>query len=143
MKYDKIIKWVLIALFIVGIVFSVYGFIVGFESNGNAPVDNILYCAYAFAAIALFAVVLGVVVIGGINNPKSLLKLVLGLVAIAAIVAVAYVLAPGTPAVGYLGDPVSDGTLKLTDTVLNLTYFTFGLSVLALIIGWIVGAVRK
>ena len=143
MKYEKIIKWVLIALFIVGIVFSVYGFIVGFESNGNAPVDNILYCAYAFAAIALFAVVLGVVVIGGINNPKSLLKLVLGLVAIAAIVAVAYVLAPGTPAVGYLGDPVSDGTLKLTDTVLNLTYFTFGLSILALVVGWVVGALRK
>ena len=143
MKYDKIIKWVLVALFIVGIVFSVYGFIVGFETNGNAPVDNILYCAYAFAAIAVLAVLLGVVVIGGINNPKSLLKLVLGLVAIGAIVAVAYVLAPGTPAVGYLGDPVSDGTLKLTDTVLNLTYFTFGLSILALIIGWVVGAVRK
>ena len=143
MKYDKIIKWVLVALFIVGIVFSVYGFLVGFESNGNAPVDNILYCAYAFAAIAMLAVVLGVVVIGGINNPKSLLKLVLGLVAIGAIVAVAYVLAPGTPAVGYLGDPVSDGTLKLTDTVLNLTYFTFGLSILALVVGWVVGAVRK
>ena len=143
MKYDKIIKWVLVALFIVGIVFSVYGFIVGFESNGNAPVDNILYCAYAFAAIAMLAVVLGVVVIGGINNPKSLLKLVLGLVAVGAIVAVAYVLAPGTPAVGYLGEPVSDGTLKLTDTVLNLTYFTFGLSILALVVGWIVGAVRK
>ena len=143
MKYDKIIKWVLVALFIVGIVFSVYGFLVGFESNGNAPVDNILYWAYAFAAIAMLAVVIGVVVIGGINNPKSLLKLVLGLVAVGAIVAVAYVLAPGTPAVGYLGDPVSDGTLKLTDTVLNLTYFTFGLSILALIVGWIVGAVRK
>ena len=143
MKYDKIIKWVLVALFIVGIVFSVYGFIVGFESNGNAPVDNILYCAYAFAAIALLAVVIGVVVIGGINNPKSLLKLVLGLVVVGAIVAVAYVLAPGTPAVGYLGEPVSDGTLKLTDTVLNLTYFTFGLSILALVVGWIVGAVRK
>ena len=143
MKYDKIIKWVLVALFIVGIVFSVYGFLVGFESNGNAPVDNILYCAYAFAAIALLAVVIGVVVIGGINNPKSQLKLVLGLVAVGAIVAVAYVLAPGTPAVGYLGEPVSDGTLKLTDTVLNLTYFTFGLSILALVVGWIVGAVRK
>ena len=143
MKYDKIIKWVMVAFFIVGIVFSVYGFIVGFETNGNAPVDNILYCAYAFAAIALLAVVIGVVVIGGINNPKSLLKLVLGLVAVGAIVAVAYVLAPGTPAVGYLGEPVSDGTLKLTDTVLNLTYFTFGLSILALVVGWIVGAVRK
>ena len=143
MKYEKIIKWILVALFIVGIVFSVYGFLVGFESNGNAPVDNLLYCTYAYAIIAILAVVFGVVVIGGINNPKTLLKLGVGLVAIAAVVAVAYVLAPGTPAVGYLGEPVSDGTLKLTDTVLNLTYFTFGLSIVALIVGWIVGAVRK
>ena len=143
MKYEKIIKWILVALFIVGIVFSVYGFIVGFESNGNAPVDNILYCTYAFAAVALLAVVFGVVVIGGINNPKSLLKMLLGLVAIGAIVAVAYVLAPGTPAVGYLGDPVSDGTLKLVDTVLNLTYLLFGAAILSLIVGWIVGATRK
>ena len=143
MKYEKIIKWILVALFIVGIVFSVYGFIVGFETNGSAPVDNLLYCTYAFAGIALLAVLFGVVVIGGINNPKSLLKLGLGLVAIAAIVAVAYVLAPGTPAVGYLGEPVSDQTLKLTDTVLNLTYLTFGASILALVAGWIVGATRK
>ena len=143
MKYEKIIKWILVALFIVGIVFSVYGFIVGFETNGNAPVDNLLYCTYAFAGIALLAVLFGVVVIGGINNPKSLLKLALGLVAIAAIVAVAYVLAPGTPAVGYLGEPVTEQTLKLTDTVLNLTYLTFGASILALVVGWIVGATRK
>ena len=143
MKYDKIIKWILLALFIVGAVFSFYGFAVGFESNNSAPVDNILYCTYAFALVAILAVLFGVIVIGGINTPKNLLKLGLGLVVIAAIVGVAYVLAPGTPAVGYLGEPVSDGTLKLTDTVLNLTYFTFGLSILALVVGWIVGAVRK
>ncbi|MBQ6878633.1 MAG: hypothetical protein IJN52_00335 [Bacteroidales bacterium] len=143
MKYEKIIKWVLAVLFVVGIVFSFYGFAVGFESNGNAPVDNILYCAYAFAAVALLAVLFGVVVIGGMNNPKSLLKLLLGIVAIAVVVAVAYVLAPGTPAVGYLGDPVSDGTLKLVDTVLNLTYLLFGGALLALVVGWIVGATRK
>ena len=73
MKYEKIIKWVLVALFIVGVVFSLYGFVVGFETNGNAPVDNMLYCAYAFALVTILAVVFGVVVIGGINNPKSLL----------------------------------------------------------------------
>ena len=143
MKYENLIKWLLVALCIGGIVFSVYGFIVGFDTNGNAPVDNILYCTYAFAAIAVLAVVFGVVVIGGINNPKNLLKLLAGLVVVAAIVAVAYVLAPGTPAVGYLGEPVSDGTLKLTDTVLNLTYFSFGAAILALVVGWIVGATRK
>jgi hypothetical protein len=143
MKYAKIIKWILAVLFVVGIVFSFYGFLVGFESNGNAPVDNMLYCAYAFALITVAAVVFGVVVIGGINNPKSLLKLLACLVAIVAVVAVAYVLAPGTPAVGYLGDPVSDNTLKLTDTMLNLTYFLFGGALLALVAGWIIGAIRK
>lgn len=143
MKYEKIVKWVLALLFAVGVVFSFYGFAVGFESNGNAPVDNMLYCAYAFALVAVLAVAFGVVVIGGINNPKSLLKLLLGLVAIAAVIAVAYVLAPGTPAVGYLGEPVSDGTLKLVDTVLNLTYFLFGGALLALVAGWVIGAIRK
>ena len=131
------------ALFVVGVVFSFYGFVVGFESNNNAPVDTMLYCAYAFAAITLLAVVFGVVVIGGINNPKSLVKLGLGIVVIAAVIALAYVLAPGTPAVGYLGEPVSDGTLKLTDTILNLTYLLFGGALLALVVGWIVGATRK
>ena len=143
MKYEKIVKWVLALLFAVGVVFSFYGFAVGFESNGNAPVDNMLYCAYAFALVAVLAVAFGVVVIGGINNPKSLLKLLLGLVVIAAVIAVAYVLAPGTPAVGYLGEPVSDGTLKLVDTVLNLTYFLFGGALLTLVAGWVIGAIRK
>ena len=143
MKYDKIIKWVLVLLFVVGAVISFFGFFTGFEMNGNAPVDILLYCAYAYAIITILAVVFGVVVIGGINNPKSLLKLGLGLVAIAVIVAGAYFLAPGTPAVGYLGDPVSDGALKLTDTVLNLTYLLMGASLIALVAGWIIGATRK
>ena len=143
MKYEKIIKWVLAALFVLGVVFSFYGFAVGFESNGNAPVDNMLYCAYGYAAVAILAVVFGVVIIGGINNPKSLLWLLVGLVVIAAIIAGAYILAPGTPAVGYLGEPVSEGTLKLTDTILNLTYLLFGASILSLVAGWIIGATRK
>ena len=134
MKYDKIIKWFLLALFIVGVVFSFYGFLVGFDTNGDAAVDNMLYCAYAYAGIAIAAVVLGVVVIGGINNPKSLLKLLLGLVAGGAVIAVAYVLAPGNPAFGREGqDPVS--TLKLVDTVLNLTYFAGAATLISIVVG--------
>ena len=143
MKYDKIIKWLLVALFIVGVVFSFYGFVVGFDTNGDAAVDNMLYCAYAFVGIALAAVVLGVVVINGINNPKSLLKLFIGLVVIAGVIAGAYFLAPGSPAVGYLGEPVSDMTLKLTDTMLNLTYLLCGGAVLSLIVGAVVSTTRK
>ena len=143
MKYDKIIKWLLLALFIVGAVFSFYGFAVGFDTNGDAAVDNMLYCAYIYAGLALAAVVLGVVVIGGINNPKTLLKLFVGLVVVAAVIAGAYFLAPGTPAVGYLGEPVSDMTLKLTDTMLNLTYLLCGGALLSLVVGAIVSATRK
>ena len=143
MKYDKIIKWLLLALFIVGAVFSFYGFAVGFDTNGDAAVDNMLYCAYIYAGLALAAVVLGVVVIGGINNPKTLLKLFVGLVVVAAVIAGAYFLAPGTPAVGYLGEPVSDMTLKLTDTMLNLTYLLCGGAVVALFVGAVVSAIRK
>ncbi len=143
MKYEKIIKWILLALFIVGAALSFYGFVVGFDSNNNAPVDNMLYCAYAFVAITIAAVLTGVVVIGGINNPKSLLWLALGLVVIAAVIGGAYILAPGTPAVGYLGEPVSDMTLKLTDTMLNLTYLLCGGAILSLVAGAVINAFKK
>ena len=143
MKYEKIIKWFLLALFLVGAALSFYGFAVGFESNGSAPVDNMLYCAYGFAALTIAAVFFGVVVIGGFNNPKSLLKLLLGLVVIGAIIAGAYFLAPGTPAVGYLGEPVSDATLKLTDTILNLTYLLCGGAILALVAGAVMTTFKK
>ena len=143
MKYDKIIKWVLVALFVLGALLSVLGFVTGFEANGDAPVDIMLYCAYAYALIAISAVLFGVVVVGGMNEPKSLVKLGVGIVAIAVIVVLAWALAPGTPAVGYLGEPVSEGTLKLTDTILNLTYLLFGGSLVALVAGWIIGATRK
>ena len=143
MKYEKIIKWFLLVLFIIGAALSFYGFAVGFESDNNAPVDNILYGVYGFAALTIAAVFFGVVVIGGINNPMSLLKLFIGLVVIAAIVAGAYFLAPGTPAVGYLGEPVSDNVLKLTDTILNLTYLLCGGAVLSLVVGAVLTTIKK
>ena len=143
MKYDKIIKWVLVALFAIGALLSVLGFAIGFDANGDAPVDIMLYCAYAYALVAIAAVLFGVVVIGGMNEPKSLIKLGIGIAAIVVIVVLAWLLAPGTPAVGYLGEPVSEGTLKLTDTILNLTYLLFGGSLVALVAGLIIGATRK
>ena len=150
MKYEKIIKWVLAVLFVVGVVLSAYGFIAGWPSDDQKwdtslhfPVDLILYGAYAFAGLTILAVAFGVFVIGSMNNPKSLVKLLIGLVAIVVVVGAAWVLAPGTPAIGYMGDPVSDFNLKLTDASLILTYLLFGGTIGALIVGWIVGATRK
>ena len=150
MKYEKLTKWPLALLFVAGVVLSVYGFIVGWpaeeekwDTSLHFPVDLILWGAYIFAGITILSVVFGVVVIGGINNPKSLVKLLIAVVAIVAVVGGAWFFAPGTPAIGYLGDPVSDFSLKLTDATLILTYASCGAAILSLVIGWIVGATRK
>ena len=143
MNYSKIFKLVLLVLFIIGAVLSCYGFIVGWEDAGNAPVDIILYCAYGFSAITLAVVLLGVVVLDGINNPMSLVKLLVGLVIVGVIVAGAYFLAPGSAPVGYLGEPVSDLTLKLTDTIMNLTYLLCGGALLALVAGGVMSVLKK
>ena len=150
MKYEKLTKWLLALLFVAGVVLSVYGFIVGWpaeeekwDTSLHFPVDLILWGAYIFAGITILSVVFGVVVIGGINNPKSLVKLLIAVVAIVAVVGGAWFFAPGTPAIGYLGDPVSDFSLKLTDATLILTYASCGAAILSLVIGWVVGATRK
>ena len=154
MKYEKIIKWVLAVLFVVGLVLSAYGFIVGWPQTGNGmpplseqncvPVDVILWGAYFFAGFTILTVAFGVFVIGGINNPKSLIKLLLGIVAIVVIVGGAWILAPGSPAIGLVAEKApTDLQLKLTDATLLLTYLMVGASLLTLIAGWIVGATRK
>ena len=80
--------------------------------------------------------------IAAVNDPKSLLKLVVGIVVVAAVCGVAYLLAPASPAMGMLQQP-STGTLKLTDTILNLTYLAGGLAILSIIFAEIWSAIRS
>lgn len=119
---------------VISIAILVWGSVVGFEAKDNLPVDTLLYWAYIMVGLAVAAWV----VVGGIvsakNNPKSLVKMLVLVVAIAAICFVAYLLAPANPAVGREGlDEI--GKLKLTDTVLNLTYFAGAAAILAIIVG--------
>ena len=139
-RYEKIIKISLWVLMLVSTAITVWAYAANFT---DTSVDTLLYWAYVMVVAGLaLAVVIGIV-ISAINNPKSLLKMLIGLAAIAVIVAVAYVLAPGTPAVGYVGAEVPASTLKLTDTILNLTYFTCGVAIVVIIAGLIVNAVRN
>ena len=87
--------------------------------------------------LALASWVLVGLVLMAKNNPKSPIKVGVILVAAAAISFVAYLLAPGNPAVGRENVSPADtvATLKLTDTVLNLTYFAAAAAVLAIIVG--------
>ena len=65
------------------------------------------------------------------------------LVGCAVIVGVAYFLAGGDPLVGYIGAQPSEGTLKMTDTILNLAYITCGAAILAIIAGACLEACRN
>ena len=142
--YAKVIKYLMWVLLLVSVAVSVYGFAVGFESNDAQPVDVIFYWAYALVGIAVVSAVIVSVVINAINNPKSLIKL--GIVLLAAVVVIggAYLLAPGSPAVGLVSAELpSASTLKLTDTILNLTYLACGATVLSVVVGEIVALFRK
>ena len=144
MDSNKFIKLILllgmIFLILVGVGLTIYGFAAGWN---DTAVNAILMCAYAFAGLALLAVIVGVVIFGGISNPMSLVKLAIGLVICAVVVAGAYFLAPGTAPVGYLGEPVSELTLKLTDTIMNLTYLLCGGALLALVAGGVMSVLKK
>lgn len=117
-----------------------------YENLGSMekPIDSILAFAGITIFIAFIAVIIGVFVIGGINNPKTLLKLFLGIVLVVGIIIAAYFLAKGgRPAALPETVMVTDGQLKLTDTMLNLTYLLVGCSFLSLVVAWIIGATRK
>lgn len=138
-KVTTILKWVLI---IIGVALAVFGIAYGFTTGDGVATDVLLYCAYALVALAILAVVCLGLYFTIKQNPKGLVKIGIALVAAVAVVGVSYLLAPGTEAQG-CSVAVSAGTLKLTDTILNVTYFCCGCAVLAIIVGAIVSASRN
>lgn len=138
-KIIKIVEWVLLGI---GVVLAVFGFAYGFVANDGLATDILLYCAYALVAVAILAVICLGLYFTIKQNPKSLIKMGVGLVVAAAIVGVAYLLAPGTEAVGSAVQ-ASAGMLKFTDTILNITYFCCGAAVVAILVGAVVNAVRN
>ncbi|MGN0188129.1 MAG: hypothetical protein ACI395_01310 [Candidatus Cryptobacteroides sp.] len=141
--YTKIVKYISWALLLIGVVIGVLGFIIGFNTNDAIAVDTLLYWAYVMVGLAIAAIVVVGIIVGAMTNPKGLIKTGIVVLAAAVIVAGAYLLAPGTEPVGYNGVPETQGWLKLTDTMLNLTYLSCAAAVLSVIVGSIVSAVRK
>ena len=131
---NKIFKWTMVLLIIVSVVLLVWGFAAGWEKGNVATVDALLGWTYIMVGLAIAAVVIVGLVVGAINDPKSLVKLGLGLVAVAVVCFIAYLIAPGSPAMGMLEQP-SQATLKLTDTILYLTYFAGIVAVLSIVVG--------
>lgn len=137
MKLNKFFKTLMLVLILVSVGLLVWGSVVGFTTNDGQAVDVLFYWAYVMVGLAVASWVLVGLVLMAKNNPKSLIKVGIVLVAAAALAFVAYLLAPGNPAVGRENVSPADtlATLKLTDTVLNLTYFASAAAVVAIIIG--------
>lgn len=137
MKLNKFFKILMLVLILVSVGLLVWGSVVGFTTNDGQAVDVLFYWAYVMVGLAVASWVLVDLVLMAKNNPKSLIKVGIVLVVAAALAFVAYLLAPGNPAVGRENVSPADtlATLKLTDTVLNLTYFASAAAVVAIIIG--------
>jgi len=142
-NYAKIFKMLMWVLCIISVVLLVWGFAVGFEVNEGTPVDTLLTWAYIMVGIAIASIVIVGLAIGIKNNPKSLIKLGIGIAAVAVVCVIAYVLAPGKPAVALTTDQPAGSVLKLTDTILNITYFAGAAAIVSIIFGEILMAVRN
>lgn len=133
-KIFKITGWVLGLL---GIVFGILAFV-----NEGSSVDLLLRYTYFlfFAAVVIW---IGLAIfIAGRNNPKNLLKAAGVAVGVAALVVLAYVLSAGAPALNVKTQPTPQW-LKLTDTMLLLTYVLGGAAIIAIIVGAVRDAINN
>ena len=145
-KYGLIIRIIELILIIISVAILVWGWVKGYPAqvaDDNGTVDPLLFWAYIMVGIALFCILIVGLFLAIKNNPKVLVKYGLVLVGIAALCLVCYLLAKGAPAVGLTTDQPSAGTLKLTDTILNLTYVTGAAAIVAIIVGEIIMAIRN
>ena len=143
-NYNKLFKLVMWVLVVISVVLLVWGFLTGFEVNDGRAVNVLLYWAYAILGLAILAVVVFGLIISAKNDPKSLVRLGVGLLVIAAVCFIAYLIAPGKMPLQWTNAKLPTASeLKLTDTILNLTYFTGALSIIAIIFGEIMMAIRN
>ena len=138
--FNKIIKYVLLALVILGFALGVWGYAAGFN---DTSVNTLLRWSYVMVIVGIGLIVLLGLVMGAVNNPKSLIKTGLVIVGAAVVVAFAFLTAKGNPAQGFVGVQPEFTTLRNTDAILTITYLVFGASIVAIVLGLIVNAIRS
>lgn len=141
--YSKIFKWISWILIIISFLILVWGSISGWEGGDGTKVDVLLRWAYILLIVAVAAAVLAAVVISGLNNPKSLIKGLIGIAVVLALCYVVYLASSSEPLVGYIGEQPTEKTLKMSTALLNITYIVGGCAILSIIIGEVLALFRK
>lgn len=143
---NKIFKGLMWLLFAVSVGLIVWGIWKGYPTSPSQPdggtVNALLWWCYAMIGLGAFCAVVFGLAVSIANNPKSLVKICIGLVAAAVVCGIAYALAPASPAIGMLEQPTT-GILKFTDTILNVVYFAGALAVVAIIFGEVYSTIRN
>ena len=137
MKLNKIFKWGMVVLILISIAILVWGFSAGFATPDKValPATNVLLTwAAIMIGIALFCWIVIGLIVSVKNDPKSIVKMGIVLVGIAVVCLIAYLLAKGDPVPG-AAVTATDGELKLTDTILNLTLIAGVGAIVAIIAG--------
>lgn len=137
MKLAKYLEFILLGL---SAVLIVVFFVMPHETASDAIVDTYLYWAYALVVIAVVTL-LGFALAKTFSTKKGILNLVLLLVGVVVLVGVSYFLAPGTPAPTSV--KATPGELKLTDTIIILTYILIGASIVSLLGTTILKAIKN
>lgn len=145
-KFLKILLTVLLVLSVVGVIIFYVQNSTGLFALSNMAealsttnmLDVLLFWAYFLVFVALLLVIV-LSIINMAGNRKSLIRTGIILLIAVVFVGVSYLLASGDPVVVNLATPPTHGQLKLTDTLLILTYILLGCALVALI--W--GGIRK
>ena len=114
------------------------------ESTKIDLVAILLYWAYVMLVVGVCAMVIVSFVVGTVNDPKTVIRLLVVLALAAAVIALAYFTASGDPAVGIAaGKQPEAGVLKVTDTIFNLTMIMAVATVASMLFGWIYNMIKK
>ena len=127
----------------VGVLIVLLGVIMGFESSNAVAIDLMLYWSYALIGIALCAIVVLGLFLAAKNDVKQLKTIGIVVGGGVLLVLIAWLLAPASAPLAYNGPAVEHSDLKLTDTVLNLTYITCCAAILSIVFSVIWKTVRK
>ena len=129
-KFTKILEICLLVI-------SLIGLVVFFANKALATtgmLDIVLFWAYALVIAAIvLVVVLSIINMAG--NKKSLKKTGILLLIAVALIGVSYLLASGDPIAVNMEVQPTHATLKMTDTLLNLSYALVVIALLALVWG--------
>ena len=142
-KFTKILEICLLVISLIGlVVFFVNNASTGLYTVANEAealattgmLDVVLFWAYALVIAAIvLVVVLSIINMAG--NKKSLKKTGILLLIAVVLIGVSYLLASGDPIAVNMEVQPTHATLKMTDTLLNLSYALVVIALLALVWG--------